>query len=226
MTRSRFVALAAALAGLLGACGGGTGGTAQRNPATVTSTPSNSATPSTANGTATHGTVGAAVAPWKLAEPTAREIVVTTGPDLEIVGGLDHTKFSTTAVVVVDPATGAAQAPAKLAEAVHDAAGSVLGGRVLVFGGGGPSENGTADVQAVPSTGMASVVGKLPQSRSDHAAATVGNKAYVFGGYDGSAFVPSVLSTTAHTADAPVAKFRVVLAERGTRARLLAEASG
>jgi hypothetical protein len=30
----------------------------------------------------------------------------------------------------------------------------------------------------------------------------------------------------AHTADAPVGKFRVVLAERGTRARLLAEASG
>jgi hypothetical protein len=140
--------------------------------------------------------VSAAATPWKLAEPVAREVVLATGNDLEIVGGLDHTKFSTSAVVVVDPATGTAHTPTHLAEAVHDAAGSLLGGRALIFGGGGPSENGTADVQAVPPTGAATVVGKLPQPRSDLAAATVANRAYVFSGYDGNVFVPSVLSTT------------------------------
>jgi N-acetylneuraminic acid mutarotase len=79
---------------------------------------------------------------------------------------------------------------------VHDAAGARVGDKVLVFGGGGPSENGTPDVQSVPASGTATIVGKLPQSRSDHVAATVGAKTYVLGGYDGAAIVAGVLSTT------------------------------
>jgi hypothetical protein len=186
------------LAALLSACSGNGDGRATTTSAapgtsSATATTSGNARPSTAGAT---GAVTAATAPWKLAEPVAREIVVTTGTDLEIIGGLDHTKFSTATVVVVDPATGVAQAPAKLAEAVHDAAGAAVNGLVLVFGGGGPSENGTADVQEVPASGSATIVGKLPQPRSDHVAATVGNRAYVFSGYDGSAFLPSVVSTT------------------------------
>jgi len=186
---------------LLGACGNGSDGRATATSTApgaptgngATTTTSGAARPSTAGAT---GAVTAATAPWTLAEPVAREIVVTTGTDLEIIGGLDHTKFSTAAVVVVDPSTGSAQTPAKLAEAVHDAAGAALNGLVLVFGGGGPSESGTADVQEVPASGSATIVGKLPEPRSDHVAATVGNRAYVFSGYDGSAFLPSVVSTT------------------------------
>jgi len=182
---------------LLSACSSGSDGRATATSAapgtSSADVSSGTARPSTAGAT---GAVTAATAPWKLAEPVAREIVATTGNDLEIIGGLDHTKFSTTAVVVVDPATGAAQTPAKLAEAVHDAAGAALNGRVFVFGGGGPSESGTADVQAVSASGSATIVGKLPEPRSDHEAATVGNRAYVFSGYDGSTFLPSVVSTT------------------------------
>jgi hypothetical protein len=189
---------------LLVACSGGGGSDGQRAASSTTAPASTGAPATTAKPTRTTqpsattapgGAVVAATASWKLAEPVAREIVVVADNRLEIVGGLDHTKFSTDAVVLVDPTTGAAQTPAKLAEAVHDAAGAILGGKVLVFGGGGPSENGTADVQSVPASGTATIVGKLPQPRSDHVAATVGTRAYVFSGYDGANFVPTVLST-------------------------------
>ena len=182
---------------LLASCGGG-GGSDGQSAASSTTVPAATGTPATTRPTSTtapSGTVQAATAPWKLNEPVAREIVIANGNQLEIVGGLDHTKFSTAAVVLVDPTSGAQQSPAKLTEAVHDAAGSLVGGKVLVFGGGGPSENGTADVQAVPATGTATIIGRLPGSRSDHVAATVGNRAYVFSGFDGTTILPSVLST-------------------------------
>ena len=190
--------LAASLA--LAACGGGGGSDGQRVAATTTTSRAGTTrapgTTGPASTTAPAGTVSATNAPWKLASPVAREIVVANEGKLEIVGGLDATKFSTAAVVMVDPATGAAQSPATLAEAVHDAAGALVGAKVLVFGGGGPSENGTADVQSVPTSGKATIVGKLPGPRSDHVAVTVGTRAYILGGYDGSAITPSVLSTT------------------------------
>ena len=182
---------------VLAACGGGGGSDGQR-ASTSTTAPATTGVPATtkpSSTTAPSGTVQAVTAPWKLNEPVAREIVIANGNQLEIVGGLDHTKFSTAAVVLVDPSSGAQQSPAKLTEAVHDAAGSLVGGKVLVFGGGGPSENGTADVQEVPASGTATIIGKLPGSRSDHVAATVGNRAYVFSGFDGTTILPSVLST-------------------------------
>jgi N-acetylneuraminic acid mutarotase len=135
-------------------------------------------------------------AAWTLAAPVAREIAVTDGNALTVVGGLDATKFSTAAVVTVNPADGKMQSSGALHQAVHDAAGARLGSRIVVFGGGGPSENGTADVQAVLATGATTVVGRLPQRRSDHVAAIVGSTIYVLGGFDGTNIVPDVLSTT------------------------------
>jgi hypothetical protein len=233
------VSAAIILAAILGACSGGGGGSDAQRTATTASAATSSVGTST-TGTPRSSTAGAGAsvtavtAPWKLAEPVAREVVVASGNDLEILGGLDHTKFSTASVVLVDPATGATQTPSKLTEAVHDAAGSALGGRVLVFGGGGPSENGTADVQGVVPAGTASVVGKLPQPRSDHVAATVGARAYMFGGYDGSAFVPSVLSTAdgatfATVGNLPVPVRYAAIAEMGKTIYLLggvADAAG
>jgi N-acetylneuraminic acid mutarotase len=131
-----------------------------------------------------------------LAAPVAREVVVSDGTVFTIAGGLDATKFSTAAVVTVDPSTGSSRPAGTLLAAVHDAAGARVGTRTLVFGGGGSTENGSTDVQAVPATGATSVVGKLPLGRSDHVAAEVGGKVYVLGGYDGANIVPDVLSTT------------------------------
>jgi N-acetylneuraminic acid mutarotase len=122
-------------------------------------------------------------------------VVVTNGRELVVLGGLDATKFSTAAVVRVDVTTGTSRPAGTLAEAVHDAAGVRLGNALLVLGGGGPSENGTADVQSIPAIGATTVVGKLPQPRSDHVAVTVDGKAYVLGGYDGHNIVADVVAT-------------------------------
>ena len=168
------------------ACGGGGGG----NDASTTTSGAVTST------TATAPAIQAVNAAWTLPAPVAREIVVANGKEFTVVGGLDATKFSTASVVTVDPDTGVSRPAGTLAEAVHDAAGVRAGDRILVFGGGGPSENGTADVQAVPNTGATTVIGTLPGPRSDHVAARVGTTTYVLGGYDGASIVPDVLSTT------------------------------
>lgn len=191
MNRRRLrVAVAAALVTVGAvACGGGGGG---GNAATTSST----VAPSSTTATAPAAAIRAVTATWRLPAPVAREVVVAAGKEFTVVGGLDATKFSTASVVTVDPATGTSHAAGTLAEGVHDAAGVSIGNRILVFGGGGPSENGTADVQAVPSTGAATVIGKLPAPRSDHVAVQVKSTTYLLGGYDGANIVPDVLATT------------------------------
>jgi Kelch motif len=136
------------------------------------------------------------VATWKLAAPIANEVLVSDGSQLTLLGGLDATKLSTSAIVRVNPTTGASQPVGSLTEAVHDSAGVRIGNNVLVLGGGGPSENGTADAQLVSPDGHTTVVGKMPQPRSDHVAAAVGGKVYVLGGYDGANIVGDVVATT------------------------------
>jgi hypothetical protein len=184
--RIRFAILAAVVSLVAAACGGsGADG----------SDASTSTTGGAVSATAPAPVVHAVNATWTLPAPAAREVVVATGKELTVVGGLDATKFSTASVVTVDPATGASRPSGALAVAVHDAAGVRVGKRILVFGGGGPSENGTSDVQAVPAAGATTVIGTLPGARSDHVAARVGTTTYVLGGYDGAAIVPDVVAT-------------------------------
>lgn len=80
-----------------------------------------------------------------------------------------------------------------LPQAVHDSAGVVLGGDILVFGGG--EANTIATVQRVHGS-AATVAGRMPQPRSDLVAAEVNGTAYVLGGYDGTNGVTDVLATT------------------------------
>jgi hypothetical protein len=185
-SRLRVAILSAVVATGAVACGGGGGGGGAATSTTA-------AAPST-SGPAT--AVQAVNATWKLPAPVAREVVVATGKEFTVVGGLDATKFSTASIVTVNPATGASRSAGTLTEAVHDAAGVGTGQRILVFGGGGPSENGTADVQGVPTSGQTTVIGKLPAPRSDHVAVRVGATTYILGGYDGANIVRDVLSTT------------------------------
>ncbi len=135
-------------------------------------------------------------APWSLAAPVAREVVVPSRDSFTIVGGLDATGSSTGAIVRVATATGKSQPAGTLAEAVHDAAGVRKGGRILVFGGGTQAATGTGDVQSAAPDGSSSVVGRLPGPRADHVAARVGAATYVFGGDDGTTIVPDILRTT------------------------------
>ncbi len=183
----RWRALGGALAlvaCVAGACGGGDGDGAS----STTHVPVATAAPT--------ARVRALDAPWTLPAPVAREVVVPSPGGFTVVGGLDVTKFSTASIVTVAVANGDARTAGTLAEAVHDAAGVRDGRRILVFGGGGPSEDGTADVQAVAADGTASVIGRMPGPRSDHVAARVGGATYLFGGYDGAAIVPGILKTT------------------------------
>jgi hypothetical protein len=140
-------------------------------------------------------TVRAVDAPWSLPSPVAREVVVASGSRVTVVGGLDATGASTTALVELDPKTGRASSAGALALGVHDAAGVRVGKRILVFGGG-TGEAGTADVQAVAADGTSAQIGALPEPRADLVAARVGKATYLFGGANGDAMSPDILRTT------------------------------
>jgi hypothetical protein len=119
-------------------------------------------------------------------------VVLAEGSDVLILGGLTSGDVSTSAVERIDPTNGSGSRVGSLAMAVHDAAGALLGGRAIVFGGG--SSSTVATVQSF-SGGTATTLGRLPQPRSDLGAAVVGSTAYVLGGFDGSRLVPSVVAT-------------------------------
>jgi hypothetical protein len=141
------------------------------------------------------------VLPWQLAAPLSREIAVpgAAGGSVSVLGGLTKGNATTASVVNLAVPAGTPTAAGALANPTHDAAGAVLGGRVLVFGGGVLSTFAT--VQAYPLTAAGAsptgtVVGQLPKPRSDASAVTIGRTAYVVGGYDGTVADPQVLSTT------------------------------
>lgn len=142
--------------------------------------------------------------PWQLAAPISREVVVAGSRGrLIILGGLTDGGVSASGIFSVRTGTGSVSSIGSLRAALHDAAGAVLGGRTLVFGGG--SSATVAAVQVFPPHGtgtggarraMAAAAGSLPAPRSDLAAVTIGTTAYVVGGYDGSRPDASVLATT------------------------------
>jgi len=121
-------------------------------------------------------------------------VVLTSGPDLLVVGGLTQQGTTTRAVFRLDPVTGRAVRAGHLADPAHDAAGAVLGGRPYLFGGG--DQTTIAAVQALSRRGTATVAGQLPGPRSDLSAVTLGKTAYILGGFDGSAYDAQVLATT------------------------------
>lgn len=123
------------------------------------------------------------VAGFRLPSPLQREVVVATDAGLLIAGGLTSADVSLGTVARMDPATGALTPLGSLATPAHDAAGAILGERLVVFGGGAATSLDT--VQSFdPANGNSSVIGHLPGPRSDLAVAMVGGTAYVIGGYD------------------------------------------
>jgi hypothetical protein len=171
-----MVGVVLTVSALLAACGG------SPSPATTTST----TTPALR--------VDATTAPWQLGAPVSRAVALVSGSDVVVLGGLATGDTSTSTVWQLAPGSGTATRVGSLARAVHDAAGALLGGRCVVFGGGAAST--VADVQAWTSGVGAQVIGTLPQPRSDLAAVTVGTTAYVLGGFDGTAMAPDILATT------------------------------
>ena len=117
------------------------------------------------------------------------------GDHLLLLGGFSGAKQTIAEILRIDPTTRTVRSAGSLNAAVHDAAGALVGGRVMVFGGGNGSE--TAGVQAVGVDGTVTTIGKLPIARSDLATATVGGLTFILGGYDGS----TVRATTIATPD-------------------------
>jgi PQQ-like domain/Kelch motif len=141
--------------------------------------------------------------PWQLAQPISREVVApgSAPGSVVVAGGLTASSATTGSAVSVAVPAGTSTPAGTLATATHDAAGAVLAGRLLVFGGG--VQASFATVQSLPLAAggagappSSTTVGQLPQARSDAAAVTVGRTAYVIGGYDGTRADPQVLATT------------------------------
>jgi hypothetical protein len=142
----------------------------------------------------------------QLPTPVSRAVVVADGADVLIVGGLNAAKHSIINVTRFDPTAGTMRALGRLAIAVHDSAGAVLNGRVVVFGGG--TDTGETDaVQAFsPADRVASRIGHLPHPRSDHVAVVDGSRALVVGGFDGSQPALDILATSDGTSFDVVAR--------------------
>jgi hypothetical protein len=135
-----------------------------------------------------------APAPYQLPSSVSREVVLPGATGLLIAGGLTPSGASASTVTSLDPVTGATRAAGRLAQATHDAAGLLLGGRAFVLGGGTASSVPTVQV-LVPGT-QAAVTGALSQARSDSSGVSAGAVGYVIGGYDGTRWNPQVLATT------------------------------
>ena len=136
-----------------------------------------------------------------LPAPISGEAVVATKKGPLILGGLDSASNSASGVFQLDAAGERLSETGSLTGPLHDDAATVLGERVLVFGGG--TETSTNAVQAlsapdgvVAAGTSAETTGELPSVRSDLSAVTIGKTAYVLGGYDGSKPIDSVLATS------------------------------
>ncbi len=169
-------------------------GSSTAAPTTNHTKPSSATTHATATTTApTHVVVAAA--PFQLSRPSARAALVADGDHLLLLGGFDGAKQTIGDIMRIDPPSRSTRPAGRLPTAVHDAAGALVAGRPMVFGGGNSTE--TAGVQAVNSDGTVVLAGSLPIPRSDLATATVGTRTFIVGGYDGS----RVRATTVATSD-------------------------
>jgi hypothetical protein len=150
--------------------------------------------------------ISASREPWTLVSAVSRPVVLPSGRDFVVLGGLTTGDESTAAIVEVDPNTGASRTPGHLGVAVHDSAGAVIGNRFFVFGGG--SFDTVSLVQA-SSGGSATDAARLPEARSDLSAAALNGTTYIVGGFDGTAMTPAILATTDGVSFRPVAQLAI-----------------
>lgn len=122
-----------------------------------------------------------------------REAVISTGRGAIVAGGFVGGHSSLATAYRLDLPSGRVRPMPPLRVPVHDTAGALAGGP-LVIGGGNAAEQSV--VQAWDGTGW-KVVGRLPQPRSDLVAVTVSGRVLVLGGYDGARPAePGILRST------------------------------
>jgi serine/threonine-protein kinase PknK len=194
MKRLRLLlGLALVLAAAVTACGDGTKSEIAHTTTTSTAPPA-SAEATTTTAAPSSGKLEISAAPWQLPAPVSREVLLTDGTSLFVLGGLNAGKTSVAAVNRIDPATGKSEEVASLDPPVHDAAGVADDGKYFVIGGGTPPIRTT--VQAVQPGGATSVAGNIPEPRADHVATRVDKTIYALGGGDeASHLVQSVVAS-------------------------------
>ena len=133
-------------------------------------------------------------APYQLPAGISREVVLPGAGNLLMAGGLTASGASANTVTSLDPITGATRQVGRLAQATHDAAGFIVGGRMFVLGGG--TDTSVPTIQALTLGTQTAVVGALSRARSDSYGVSAGPVGYVVGGYDGTTMDPQVLATT------------------------------
>lgn len=125
------------------------------------------------------------LAPFHLPSPVEREVAAVSGGSVILAGGLATPTQSTNGVFRLDATTGRLAALGTVPQPFHDAAGAILGTKLLIFGGG--ASQSSASVQAFDlRSRRGSVVAQLPRPLSDLASARVGPAVYLVGGYDGA----------------------------------------
>ncbi len=160
-------------------------------------------------------------APYQLPGGIAGAVGIARGAVLMIAGGSSLAQPATRVVTGLDPVTGRTWPAGRLAIPVHNAAGAMLTGRPVIFGG--TTRPDLPAVQAVPATqdvsisqaapsvqgvsavqggsalqgvaDRAAALGALPSARSGLAAVTVAGTAYLLGGCNGGSFAADVLAT-------------------------------
>ena len=181
---------------------------------TVSSDPTHvtSAMPAASPRTTAPGASHLVFRPTKAALPVAlqRSVAVWDGTIAYVAGGLDAAGTTVGGVYSIDPASGKVASLGSLAQPVHDAAASMIGGMIYVFAGGAGS--GTETVQTFdPSTGTSRVVGHMPVALSDLASARIGTTTYLVGGYDGVRPRREIYATTDGTSFSRVGELPVGL---------------
>jgi hypothetical protein len=134
------------------------------------------------------------IAPFRLPAAVSRPTVFAAAGGLLVVGGLTAADSTTQAILSVDLARAAVNPSGRLAVPVHDAAGALVNGRNLLFGGG--STTVSSAVQDVTPGTPPRVLSHLPQPRADLVAVSEGKTGYVLGGFDGAQGLTTILRTT------------------------------
>ena len=189
--------------GLLAACSAGPGPSPHRSAAAAPRTHQAAPSPSAVVPLSVQVTPAA----YQLPSGISREVVLPSGGNLLIIGGLNQRSVTTRTITRLNPVTGRATHAGHLAAASHDAAGAVLGGQPYLFGGGVAAS--LATVQSLRNGGTATVAGQLPGPRSDLSSVTLGGTAYLIGGYDGATYDRAVLATANGSAFHTVARLPV-----------------
>ncbi len=173
----RLVAAAAVVGGLVTACSSGSPTTAPGSSAGHTRT-----------------VITTSREGWKLAAPVSRLVAFPDGNNLVLAGGLAANNSSSTGVYRLNVGTGSLHFLGAMPDAFHDAAGAVVAGSDVVFGGGSAASFDV--VQGYAGGPKGHVIGHLPTPRSDLSAVTIGTRTFIVGGYTGTAPSPAVLATT------------------------------